>query len=109
MTRADGALPGDELVQVGLRDLERGVTSVEALLLCIARPRLERLGMHVPPSATDTAPELRLYRALRAQRPRDAYGYYNSLLRRLTRYARALEQRQRHGTSAVREGLEPAP
>lgn len=92
MTLSLEGLPGQELVQTGLADLARGVESVEALLVAIARPRLLRLGIDVPGDRVPDA-ELRLYQHLRRSHPRDAYGRYNALLRRLVSFGRAAEHR----------------
>lgn len=83
-------LPGAEIVGQGLSDLAAGAETVPALLVAIARPRLLRLGLDVPDPGWADA-ELRLYRLLRVQSPRDAYTRYNSLIRRLISYAHALE------------------
>ena len=58
--RALSGLPGAELVEAGIADLERGVDSVEALLVSIGAPRLERLGFDVP--VPIPSPEHRLVR-----------------------------------------------
>jgi hypothetical protein len=44
MSRATDQLPGADLVEAGIAELERGVESVEALLVSIGAPRLSRLG-----------------------------------------------------------------
>jgi hypothetical protein len=85
-------LPGAELVRKGLDDLASGELTPEGLLVAIARPRLTRLGIVVPGKPIEDA-ELTLYRDLRAAHPQDAYSRYNSLLRRLTSFGRAAEQR----------------
>jgi hypothetical protein len=87
-------LPGQELIERGLRDLSQGIESVESLLVSVGAPRLRRSGVHVPPSQHPLEDaELRLYRLLRATHPHDAYSRYNSLVRRLIRFERALEHR----------------
>ena len=60
MTHA--ALPGADLIQIGLQDLLDGVESVPALLVPIGAPRLQRLGIVVPPPFA--SPERRLYALL---------------------------------------------
>jgi hypothetical protein len=55
-------LPGEDLVRKGIADLERGIESVEALLVSIGAPRLEGLGFEV--SNPIPSPELRLYELL---------------------------------------------
>jgi hypothetical protein len=80
-------LPGGELVSQGIRDLERGVESAEALLVSIGAPRLRRLGFALPrPFAS---PEHRLYELLRAQHGDAAHSRYNALVRRLVSFERA--------------------
>ena len=53
------ALPGSELVEKGLRDLEHGVESVESLLVSIGAPRLADLGFRIERPFAE--PEERLY------------------------------------------------
>jgi hypothetical protein len=86
--RSDGGeLPGEELVEQGLRDLERGIESREALLVSIGAPRLRRLGLELP--RTFDSPEHRLYELLRGEHGDAAHGRYNALVRRLVSYERA--------------------
>ena len=85
-------LPGGDLVEKGLRDLERGEETVEALLVSIAAPRLLAAGLRVPtPSRPVAEPEHRLYEKLAESEPDSAHSRYNALLRRLTSFERALE------------------
>lgn len=58
------ALPGEELVVQGMRDLARRIESVDSLLVSLAASRLARYGD-------------------------GAHGHYNSLLRRMVSYQRA--------------------
>ncbi|MBA3330938.1 MAG: hypothetical protein H0T39_08730 [Actinobacteria bacterium] len=83
------ALPGEELVSVGIADLERGVESIEALLVSIGARRLSDLGLLV--SAPLAAPELRLYELLAREDADAAHSRYNALVRRLVSYERAAE------------------
>jgi hypothetical protein len=83
------ALPGADLVELGLADLERGVESVEALLVSIGAPRLERLGITVP--APLPSPEHRLYQLLQSRHGDEAHSRYNALIRRLVSFERAAE------------------
>jgi hypothetical protein len=80
-------LPAEELIRAGLRDLERGVESVEALLVSIGAPRLERAGF--PVHAPLPTPELSLYRLLSQQYGDAAHSRYNALIRRLVSFERA--------------------
>ncbi len=82
-------LPGEDFVEAGVRDLERGVESVEALLVSIGAPRLHALGLFVPAPLPD--PELRLYERLSGDDPDGAHSRYNALIRRLVSFERAAE------------------
>lgn len=91
------AFPGAELIEQGLRDLAENRESVEALLVRIGRPRLERIGFDIPaePAAGQGAgkelPEHRLYHLLAADDTDSAHSRYNALIRRLVSFARAAE------------------
>jgi hypothetical protein len=82
------ALPGSDLIDAGIRDLERGVETIAALLVAIGAPRLVRLGLPVP-GARIASPERRLYDALAARDPDSAHSRYNALVRRLVSFERA--------------------
>ena len=88
MVRFDG-LPGGDLLAAGLRDLDRGAVTIPALLVAIGAPRLRRAGIDVPP--TPPGPEHRLYRLLERDLGDAAHARYNSLLRRLVSFERAVE------------------
>jgi hypothetical protein len=89
-------LPGEELVRQGLIDLGAGTESICALLVAIGYPRLHRMGVvSMPADRLPDDPEIQLYRLLQQQAPREAYPQYNSLIRRLVSFERALEHRQR--------------
>jgi hypothetical protein len=90
-------LPGADLVAEGLSDHAARRETPAALLVAIAGARLRRLGFAVDPAVWDEA-ELRLYRLLSAKDARGAYGHYNSLLRRIDSFARAVERE--HGKAA---------
>jgi hypothetical protein len=87
MTALD-MLPGADLVTTGLRDLERGVVSVPALLVSVGAPRLRALGVAIP--RVEENPEHRLYGLLLPDGADAAHGRYNALVRRLVRFERAL-------------------
>lgn len=87
MERTD--YPAQELIEEGLRDLERGVESIPALLVSIGAPRLRRLGLRIPHTVSD--PEHRLYELLARQDPDSAHSRYNALIRRLVSFERAAE------------------
>jgi hypothetical protein len=82
-------LPGEDLVRKGIADLERGIESVEALLVSIGAPRLEGLGFEV--SNPIPSPELRLYELLAREDSDSAHSRYNALVRRLVSFERAAE------------------
>jgi hypothetical protein len=82
------ALPGEELVAIGLGDLARGVVSEEALLVSLAAPRLAALGVEVPNPLPDA--EIRLYRLLAERHGDAAHARYNGLVRRMVSYQRAV-------------------
>lgn len=84
------ALPGSELVESGIEDLERGMETIPALLVSIGAPRLRRLGIPVPGHVI-SSPELRLYQKLWLSDPDGAHSRYNALVRRLVSFERALE------------------
>jgi hypothetical protein len=82
-------LPGGDLVEAGLEDLQRGVESAPALLVASFAPRLRRLGVAVPDHSLEE-PEHRLYELLARERAGSAHSRYNALVRRMVSFARAL-------------------
>lgn len=82
-------LPGEDLVRRGLTDLDRGIESVEALLVSIGAPRLSALGYRITRPLAD--PERRLYERLAAEDQDSAHSRYNALIRRLVSFERAAE------------------
>lgn len=84
-------LPGEELVRKGLDDLESGEVTVEACLVSIASPRLRQRGLLSGDAALVPDAELALYRVL-GRTEEDPYSRYNSLLRRLVSFERALDR-----------------
>ena len=85
-------LPGGEILQDGLRDLESGVRSVCSLLVLIAAPRLTRSGIQIPRGVSPAGlPEHELYDLLLAAQGAEAYRHYRSLLRRLVSLENALD------------------
>jgi hypothetical protein len=86
------ALPGGDLVMRGIDDLGAGMCdTIEALLVEIARPRLQSAGLAIPGLPREGA-ELALYRRLSSEHGmEDPYATYNGLLRRLVSCAAALE------------------
>ena len=88
------ALPGQDLIEQGLADLSQDRVSEAALLVLIAAPRLRRLGIQVPDRALPRRCELDLYARLDERLGAAAHSYYNSLIRRIVSFARALEREQ---------------
>ncbi len=84
----DPSLPGADLVEKGLDDLEAGAESQEALLVSIGAPRLAMLGVPIRNPIKD--PETRLYALLSATNEDAAHSRYNALVRRLVSFERAL-------------------
>lgn len=87
--------PGGDLVMKGLRDLQLGIASEEALLVSIASSRLEGLGLKVP-HLKDAEPsyEISLYSLIEERNPSGAHSAYNALIRRIVSFARAYSVRQ---------------
>jgi hypothetical protein len=81
-------LPGADLIESGISDLEAGLETVPALLVAIGEPRLTLLGVRVP--AGPDNPEHRLYALLARENPAGAHSRYNALIRRLVSFERAL-------------------
>jgi hypothetical protein len=92
---AAAGLPGAELVERGLADLELGVESVESLIVSIGAPRLRDLGWAVDHPFAGA--EHRLYEVLRGRHGDAAHGRYNALVRRLVSFERAAASRTRTG------------
>jgi hypothetical protein len=86
-------LPGFELVQRGLADLDAHVESLEALLVSIGAERMRRAGLSVGPAIA--SPEHALHEALRREDSDGAHARYNALIRRLVSFERALERENR--------------
>lgn len=96
MNQADRepSLPGEELVGQGLADLLQGQVTDCSLLVLIAAPRLKRLGLEIPDRGFPRPYEHQLYARLAERLGTTAHSHYNSLIRRIVSYARALEQEQ---------------
>ena len=84
------ALPGADLVRLGVADLARGVESIPALLVAIGAERLRRCGLTLP-ATLPASPEHRLYDHLAREDSDSAHSRYNALIRRLVSFERALE------------------
>jgi hypothetical protein len=86
----NAVLPGEDLIEAGLRDLHDGRETVEALLVAIGSPRLRRLGLELP-EQLPANPEHRLYDLLAQDDQDSAHSRYNAYIRRLVSYERAAE------------------
>ena len=82
------ALPGNDLIAAGLRDLQGGRETIEALLVAVGAPRLRHLGLELPDKLPDK-PEHRLYALLAESDSDSAHSRYNALIRRLVSFERA--------------------
>lgn len=98
MNRADreASLPGQELIEQGLTDLSKDQVTDSSLLVLIAAPRLRRLGIQIPHRPFPLPREHQLYARLEQRLGAAAHSYYNSLIRRIVSFARALEREQSH-------------
>jgi hypothetical protein len=87
-------LPGAALIRRGVSDVRSAKTSIESLLVTIAAPRLQALGVleHGEASHVHDA-ELALYELLGESGSLDPYSRYNALKRELASFVHALEQR----------------
>lgn len=98
MSRVADKLPGADMVGTGIEDLERGEFTIAALLVAVGAPRLRAAGLTVPEvSGWPGEPEHALYDALGRSGVADSHARYNSLIRRLVSFERALERQAAHG------------
>ena len=84
------ALPAEELIETGVRDLGEGRETLAALLVAVGAPRLRRLGVELPTLLPEN-PEHRLYALLAQDGSDSAHSRYNALIRKLVSYERAAE------------------
>lgn len=80
-------LPGAELIERGLKDLNRGAETAESLLVSLGAPALRALGLAVPEPFPDA--ELRLYQLLARRYGAGAHAKYNALVRQIVSFQRA--------------------
>jgi hypothetical protein len=80
-------LPGGDLVDRGLADLNAGRVSDESLLVSIVAPRLRREGIPVHAGLAD--PEDRLYDRMVERHGTLAHARYGALLRQAVSFANA--------------------
>jgi len=91
-------LPGGEILSKGLRDLQEGVRSIDALLVLVGAPRLSRCGIRIPETSSGSElPEHELFRQLSVEHGPEAYRHYRSLLRRLVSLENALDSQSAVG------------
>jgi hypothetical protein len=90
----EALLPGHELVEQGIADLSDDRVTDFSLLVLIAAPRLKRLGIRIPERTFPRPYEHQLYARLNDRLGAGAHSYYNSLIRRIVSYARAVEREQ---------------
>jgi hypothetical protein len=86
----DPALPGADLIESGIKDLREQRETIAALLVAIGEPRLQEIGLDLPPVPYKNA-EHRLYDLLAADDPDAAHSRYNALIRKLVSFERAAE------------------
>jgi hypothetical protein len=86
----NAVLPGEDLIEAGVKDLREGRETVAALLVAIGSPKLRQLGLDLPEQLPPN-PEHRLYDLLAQDDQDSAHSRYNAYLRRLVSYERAAE------------------
>src|SRR4249919_99274 len=87
-------LPGADLVKRGIADVRAARRTAESLLVAMAAPRLQALGVLEKGEASGVQnAELALYELLGDERSLDPYSHYNALRRELSSFVRALEHR----------------
>ncbi len=90
MERDLSQLPGGDLVQKGLADLNRGMRTEESLLVMIANPSLRQLGITFRPLEKLGIPfEHELFERLQDRVGKAAHMDYNSLIRLIVSFANA--------------------
>ena len=82
------ALPGQELIEAGIQDLDDGRETIAALIVSIGAPRLRELGLELPKQLPSN-PEHRLYELLARDESDSAHTRYNALIRKLVSFERA--------------------
>jgi hypothetical protein len=90
--RDEPSLPGQELVEQGLDDLRHNRITEASLLILVAAPRLRDLGIAIPHRTFPRPSEHELYELLEKRLGAGAHSHYNSLIRRIVSFARALER-----------------
>lgn len=83
------ALPGGELIERGIADLNAGKETTEALLVSIGAGRLRSVGIELP--SPIEFPEHKLYLYLARETGDAAHSTYNALIRRLVSFERTAQ------------------
>lgn len=84
-------LPGFEIFDQGMADLESGRDTPEAAALRMASRRLTGLGLDVPAEEGPVPASHHLYELLAATDPRTAHGRFNAIAARLSSFINAVE------------------
>jgi hypothetical protein len=88
-------LPGAEIVLQGIRDLEAGRTSANALAVQCAATRLRGIGLNAPGVDGDIPAAHQLYSLLNDELGNGAHSRYNAILSRVASFAGAAERVRR--------------
>lgn len=99
MNSETALLPREDLVREGLNDLAQNRITEYALLVLVAAPRLQGLGLSVPERQSAEPFEHQLYTLLEERLRAGAHSHYNSLIRRIVSYARGLERERQRATA----------
>ena len=92
-------LPGGQLIREGLIDHQAGRRTVASCLVEMAAPRLIKAELlKSAPQRSEEPSELHLYSLLQYTEKDRAFSKYNSLLRLLTSFERALDQVMKQGS-----------
>lgn len=83
-------MPGVEMILKGIEDKQNGHATVELYLVEIASPLLVKAGL-IDEVATSIDDEIKLYNLLNTSGETNAYGKYNSLMRRLASFEACLK------------------
>ena len=82
-------LPANDLITTGIRDLKERRETIAALLVSIGAPKLRSLGLNIPAQLPEN-PEHRLYDLLAEDNSDSAHSRFNSLIRKLVSFERAI-------------------
>lgn len=85
-------LPVENMIRDGLRDFAEGRESIGSLLVQIGAPRLRKAGVPLPDKVDGDA-DRHLYNLLGKAHGNEAHAKYNSLIRELVSFERALSHR----------------